>query len=146
MAKIKKFSLSKIIKETEDEYDKAKKESVKRAYRDLLSLLENVHSANLVAEGSRTVHIFSSIARSADKIHDILQTINGYKSDNPRLWFKANHDNGGSLHYDVIIYRPKTNFAATAVNFKVPEDHLLTPEVLDNEYNALLNELRKLAK
>ena len=148
MARIKKISLSKIIKETEVNREKAKKERIKCAYRDLLSLLENIHSVHRVAQESKTVtiHIFSSIARSADAIHDILQTITKCDSDNPRLNINANHENGGRLHYDVIIYKPRTNLAATAVQINMPEGHLLTPEMLDDQYNALLNELRNRAK
>ena len=146
MSKSKKILLSKIIEETEHENKKAKEQSIKRAYRDLLSLLENVHSANRVPEGSGTIHIFSSIARPADEIHHILQTINNYSSDSPRLHINANHDDGGHLHHDVTIYRPRTDVAATAVQFNIPEKHILSDEELDNEYDALLYEIRKRTK
>ena len=148
MAKSKKISLSKIIKETKDNREKAKKERITCAYRDLLSLLTNIHSADTVAQDSKTVtiHIFSSIARSENAICDMLETISGCKLDIPRLNINANHENGGCLHYDVIIYKPRTNLPATAVQFNIPEGHLLTPEVLDNEYKALLDELKNRAK
>lgn len=148
MAKSKKISLSKIIKETEVNREKAKKERIKCAYRDLLSLLENIHSAHRVSQESKmvTIHIFSSIARSESAIHNILETISGCKLDIPRLNINANHENGGRLHYDVIIYKPRTNLAATAVQINMPEGHLLTPEMLDDQYNALLDELRNRAK
>lgn len=148
MSKSKKILLSKIIKETEYEHNKAKEESIKRAYRDLLSLLENIHSATRVAEESKTttIHIFSSIARPADEIHSILEIINKYRSDRPSLHIGANHDDGGHLHYDVTIYRPSTNCAATTVKFNTPENITLSDEELDNEYDALLCELRKRIK
>lgn len=146
MAKSKKILLSKIIKRTEDEYKKTQEENIKRAYGDLLTLLENVHSAKLGTIGNRTVHIFSFVARPVDELHSIIRTINKYNIDNPRLHINRNHENGGRLHYDVIIYRPSTNLSAIAVQFNIPEDHLLTPEVLDNEYSALLDELRNRAK
>ena len=148
MSKSKKILLSKIIKETEYEHNKAKEESIKRAYRDLLSLLENIHSATRVIEESKTttINIFSSIARPADEIHSILEIINKYRSDRPSLHIDANHDDGGRLHYDVTIYRPSTNCAATAVKFNTPENITLSDEELDNEYDALLCELRKRIK
>lgn len=146
MPKSKKILLSKIIEETEHENKKAKEQSIKRAYRDLLSLLENIHSANRVPEGSGTIHIFSSIARSADEIHHILQTINKYSSHTPRLHISANSDDGGHLHHDVTIYRARSNFAATVVQFNVSENQSLSDEELDNEYDALLCELRKRTK
>lgn len=146
MPKSKKILLSKIIEETEHENKKAKEQSIKRAYRDLLSLLENIHSANRVPEGSGTIHIFSSIARSADEIHHILQTINKYSSHTPRLHISANSDDGGHLHHDVTIYRARSNFAATVVQFNMPENQSLSDEELDNEYDALLCELRKRTK
>lgn len=146
MPKSKKILLSKIIEETESENMKAIEKSIKRAYKDLLDLLENIHSAKRVPEGSATIHIFSSIARSANEIYSIIRTINKYSSDTPRLYIKANHWDGGCLHYDVTIYRPRTNVAATAVQFNIPEKHILSDEELDNEYDALLCELRKRAK
>lgn len=146
MPKSKKILLSKIIEETESENMKAIEKSIKRAYKDLLDLLENIHSAKRVPEGSATIHIFSSIARSANEIYSIIQTINKYSSDSPRLYINANHLDGGCLHYDVTIYRPRTNVAATAVEFNIPKNHILSDEELDNEYDALLCELRKRAK
>ena len=148
MSKSKKISLSKIIKETENEYNKAKEESIKRAYRDLLSLLENIYSATRIDECPKTttIYIFSSIPRPADQIHSIIETINKYSSDRPQLYIEANHKNGGRLHYDVTIYRPSTNVAATAVRFNTLENSTLSDEDLDNEYDALLCELRKRIK
>ena len=148
MPKSKKISLSKIIKETEDNREKAKQERIRCAYSDLLSLLENIYSAHRVTQESKTVtiHILSSVARSANAIHEILQTITECNSDNPRLNINANHENGGRLHYDVIIYKPRTTLVAIAVQINMPEGHLLTPEVLDDQYNMLLNELRNRAK
>lgn len=146
MAKSKKISLSKIIKKTEDEYKKSQEENIKRAYGDLLTLLENVHSAKRGTIGNRTVHIFSFVARPVDELISILRIINKYNIDNPRLNIKATYNDGGRLHYDVIIYRPSTNLSAIAVQFNKPEDSPLSDDELDNEYNALLDELRNRAK
>lgn len=149
MAKTKKILLSKIIKNTEIDKKKEKDASIKKAYSELLKYLENIHSATIVSDQSTKVviHIYSSIARSANRVSSILKTITGDNSNIPRLRIGNNiYSEKQWLHYDIIIYSPASDIAATAVQINMPKDHLLTPEVLDDQYDTLLNELRNRSK
>lgn len=149
MAKSKKILLSKIIKNAEIEKKKEKDASIKTAYEELLKYLENVHSATIVSNQytKAVIYIYSSIARSAERLSSILKIITGDNSSTPRLRIGNNaYGENQWLHYDIIIYSPTSDVAATAVQINMPEGHLLTPEVLDDQYNALLNELRNRAK
>ena len=149
MAKTKKILLSKIVKNTEIEKKKEKDASIKTAYGELLKYLENVHSATIVSDqyAKAVIYIYSSIARSAERLSFILKIITGDDSSTPRLRVgnKVYGENQW-LHYDIIIYSPTSDLAATAVQINMPEGHLLTPDVLDDQYNVLLNELRNRAK
>lgn len=149
MAKSKKILLSKIIKNTEIEKKKEKDASIKTAYEELLKYLENVHSATIVSDQytKAVIYIYSSISRSAKRLSFILKIITGDDSSTPRLRIGNNvYGENQWLHYDIIIYSPTSDVAATAVQINMPEGHLLTPEVLDDQYNMLLNELRNRAK